>query len=117
MNLLLNARDAVEDRKPDGHHPEAKRITLRVAVDAADPAFVAAEIADTGDGIPPEVQDKIFEPFFTTKATGKGTGLGLSISYGIVKEYGGAIEAISTPGQGARFVVRLPLARAGQGGG
>lgn len=109
MNLLLNARDAIEDRKPDGNHPEAKRITLRVRVDGPNRAFVAVEIADTGDGIPPEVRDKIFEPFFTTKAAGKGTGLGLSISYGIVKEYGGAIEADSTPGQGARFVVKLPI--------
>jgi histidine kinase len=110
MNLLLNARDAIEDRFAEGSSPGDKRITLRVFADGPDREFVAAEIADTGNGIPPEIQDKVFEPFFTTKVVGKGTGLGLSISYGIIKEYGGTIEAFSTPGQGARFVIRLPKA-------
>jgi histidine kinase len=109
MNLLLNARDALEDRQAGASPPRAKRIGLRVFQDGK---FVAAEIADTGDGIPADILDKIFEPFFTTKTTGRGTGLGLSISYGIIKEYGGTIEADSTPGQGARFVVRLPSAPA-----
>uniref|UniRef100_I2Q2J6 histidine kinase n=1 Tax=Desulfovibrio sp. U5L TaxID=596152 RepID=I2Q2J6_9BACT len=104
MNLLLNARDAIEERAAS--QPTApKRVSLRVFAEADS---VVAEIADTGPGIPTDIQDKVFEPFFTTKAVGKGTGLGLSISYGIIKDYGGTIEAVAAPGQGARFLVRLP---------
>ena len=117
MNLLLNARDAIEDRQGA---PRDKRITLRVYPVAATRgagACAAAEIADSGDGIPPEILDKIFEPFFTTKAAGRGTGLGLSISYGIIKEYGGTIEAVSTPGEGSRFVIKLPCAPQAPGSG
>ncbi|MEA4854887.1 MAG: ATP-binding protein [Solidesulfovibrio sp.] len=114
MNLLLNARDAIEDHAAASPGAD-KRISLRVL---ADDDWVRAEIGDTGAGIAPEIQDKAFEPFFTTKAVGKGTGLGLSISYGIVKDYGGAIDIVSRPGQGARFVVRLPrhLGENGQSG-
>ncbi|MFU2207101.1 ATP-binding protein [Solidesulfovibrio sp. C21] len=106
MNLLLNARDAIEERGPAAGGKAEKRITLRVYREGD---HVAAAIADTGPGIAPDIQDKIFEPFFTTKPVGKGTGLGLSISYGIIKDYGGTIEMASEPGQGARCIVRLPV--------
>jgi len=106
MNLLLNARDAIEERGQAAGGKTEKRITLRVYRDGE---HVAAAIADTGPGIAPDIQDKIFEPFFTTKPVGKGTGLGLSISYGIIKDYGGTIEMASEPGQGARCIVRLPI--------
>jgi signal transduction histidine kinase len=61
----------------------------------------------------PETLARIFDPFYTTKPT--GTGLGLSIAYGIVHDHGGTITAESTPGQGARFVVRLPVLRSDPG--
>ena len=108
MNLLLNARDAIEEHAGAAGSGAAKRVTLRVHAAGDD---VAVEIADTGGGIAPNIQDKIFEPFFTTKTVGKGTGLGLSISYGIIKDYGGSIEAVNDPGQGARFIIRLPRVR------
>jgi signal transduction histidine kinase len=70
---------------------------------------VRIEITDTGPGIPPDVLPHIFEPFFTTKDEGEGTGLGLSLVYGIVENHGGQIKAFSEPGQGAAFVIELPV--------
>jgi len=96
LNLLLNACEAM----PSGG-------VLGVAT-ALDTDSVVLEVRDTGSGIAAENLDAIFDPFFTTKPVGSGTGLGLSVSYGIVKQHGGLIEAFSTPGEGARFVVTLP---------
>jgi signal transduction histidine kinase len=59
-----------------------------------------------------EVQQRIFDPFFTTKPVGSGTGLGMSISYQIVVEkHGGQLECISAPGQGAVFLITLPISQ------
>ena len=98
LNLFLNARDAM---------PKGGRLTVRAALHAAD---VIVEVADTGSGIAPEVLSRIYDPFFTTKGPGQGTGLGLSVTYGVVQEHHGSIECASTPGQGTRFTLRLPLA-------
>ncbi len=113
INLLLNARDAIEEKGAAAEKPAgAKRITLSASKSGP---YVSIVIADTGCGIPAGVLKKIFEPFFTTKKAGKGTGLGLSISYGIIKDCGGDIRAESTPGEGARFVITLPVAASSQG--
>jgi signal transduction histidine kinase len=64
-------------------------------------------VADTGEGMPPEVAANIFQPYFTTKA--KGTGLGLAICQNIIQEHGGSLSVESTPGQGTAFTIRLPL--------
>jgi histidine kinase len=107
INLLLNARDAIEERWGNREAEEGgKRITLRTWT--ADKK-VGIEILDTGKGIPNTILDKIFEPFFTTKEVGKGTGLGLSISYGIIKECGGDIQVRSEEGKGAGFVIHFPI--------
>jgi len=109
INLLLNARDAIEEKSACGGHPaDSKRITL---VSCTDDGNVVVKVIDTGIGIPANVAEKLFEPFFTTKEVGKGTGLGLSISYGIIKDCGGDIEATSTDGNGACFTLTFPVIR------
>jgi histidine kinase len=107
INLLLNARDAIEERWADKQAAsEDKVITIRTGTQDD---WVLADVCDTGSGISPSVMDKIFEPFFTTKTVGKGTGLGLSISYGIVRQCGGTIQAENRPGGGACFRLRFPV--------
>ena len=106
INLLLNARDAIEE-KWEGREPADidKKITLRSGL-AGDKVIV--EVCDTGIGIPHYVIDKIFDPFFTTKEVGKGTGLGLSISYSIIKEFGGEITAAPNADKGTCFTIKFP---------
>jgi CheY-like chemotaxis protein len=65
---------------------------------------------DNGPGIRPEHLTRIFDPFFTTKPVGKGTGLGLSLVYGIIREHGGSIRVESVLGNGATFIIELPVA-------
>jgi len=100
INLLTNARDAVAD---------SPRKAIRIS-SSVGPAAVEVAFADSGPGIPPGLEQRIFDPFFTTKEVGKGTGLGLSITYGIVKEHGGTISVVGRPGEGATFLIHLPLA-------
>ena len=53
---------------------------------------------------------RLFDPFFTTKAVGKGTGMGLSISYQVVTEtHKGQLTCESSPGEGAEFIIKLPV--------
>jgi len=98
LNLMINAEQALTGITTK------RAITLRTRTDGD---RVRLEVADTGPGIPREIQEKIFDPFFTTKPQGTGTGLGLSICYGIVHDHGGRIFVRSVPGQGATFVVEL----------
>src|SRR5207249_4363995 len=69
---------------------------------------VEVDVIDTGHGIAPEHMGRIYDPFFTTKGVKKGTGLGLSVTYGIIQEHGGAIEAVSKPGEGTCFHLEFP---------
>jgi histidine kinase len=115
INLLLNARDAIEARwgeQPVGDVDGAGSIHLQTDTEGP---WVVCRVCDTGTGIPDHVAEKIFEPFFTTKDVGKGTGLGLSISYGIVKECGGSIAVRPNRPHGACFVLRFPLIGGGDG--
>ena len=73
---------------------------------------VEIKIKDNGSGIPKNIVDKIFQPFFTTKPTGLGTGLGLSLSYDIIKAHGGEIRVETKEGEGAEFIIELPLTTA-----
>ncbi|SIO40767.1 PAS domain-containing sensor histidine kinase [Halodesulfovibrio marinisediminis] len=104
INLLLNARDAIEEASAEGK-TEKKVITLRTY---STPRAVVAVVEDTGAGVPAGLIDKIFEPFFTTKKVGKGTGLGLSISYGLIKDFGGTIRVKNKKEGGAQFTLMFP---------
>ena len=109
VNLILNARDAVEERVKSAPEPPAV-IGVSTAMDGN---TVLLSVWDTGTGIPAHLLNKIFEPFFTTKPVGKGTGLGLSIIYGLVKDFGGSISARNRDEGGALFEIRLPITRRG----
>lgn len=109
LNLAINARDAM---------PEGGILTIESGVsrvesspepdsEACDHAFL--RVSDQGVGMDAETLGNIFEPFFTTKSQEKGTGLGLSTVYGIVKQHGGTIAAVSHPGQGSTFTIHFPL--------
>lgn len=107
INLLLNAKDALEDKWGDRENlPGDKKISLTTRVKAGK---LVVEIEDNGIGIPPLLRDKIFEPFFTTKEVGRGTGLGLSISYGIIRDCGGDIQVRSADNGGTVFTVGFPV--------
>ncbi len=117
LNLALNARDAM---------PGGGRLTLASANVEVDQALVKAHpfmhrgphvrltVADSGNGMTPEVKAHAFEPFFTTKPHGQGVGLGLATAYGMVKQNGGSIVLESEPGRGTTFDLYFP--RAGQPG-
>jgi len=100
LNLLINAEQALTTV------PDRRVITIRTMVAGDD--GVELHVADTGPGIPADIQEKIFDPFFTTKPEGMGTGLGLSICYGIAHDHGGRISVHSVPGNGATFTIVLP---------
>ncbi len=107
INLLLNARDAIEEQwGPRELKMCEKKITLTTR---SDPQNVICKVCDTGKGVPETITDKIFEPFYTTKEVGKGTGLGLSISYGIVKDCGGNILVVPNKPEGACFILKFPV--------
>jgi len=96
LNLLINARDAVDTEG-----------TIGLSTSRLD-GKVVLEVTDDGVGIAEEDLPRIFDPFFTTKARRKGTGLGLSISYGIVREHDGEIQVESRPDRFTRFRIELP---------
>ena len=115
LNLCVNARDAM------GEHGviTVSAALVQVPEEGPEPAgyvapgpYVRLSVADTGGGIPAELQSQIFEPFFTTKAEGKGSGLGLAMVFGFVRQTGGHIMVSSRPGQGATFSLYLPCANA-----
>ncbi|MGB5984564.1 MAG: ATP-binding protein, partial [Desulfobacterales bacterium] len=114
LNLATNAAHAMETGGGE----------LRVALDefrSAGPIptiggrlspgrYLKLTLADTGSGIPKELQERIFDPFFTTKDRQQGTGMGLAVVHGIVSSHHGGISLASRPGAGTCFEIYLPIA-------
>ncbi|WP_231502250.1 response regulator [Paracidovorax avenae] len=115
LNLCINARDAMPrggtlriatanhaaGQPGDGPHP-------RHATDLPPGEYAALSVADTGEGMAPDVAARAFEPFFTTKPLGQGTGLGLSMVYGFAQQSGGSARIASVAGQGTTITLWLP---------
>jgi signal transduction histidine kinase len=106
INLLDNARDAINDSRSGGAAARDASVTVRSRVGGGRLEVV---VSDTGGGIPPEVFPKIFEPLFSTK--GFGIGLGLPTVKQIMEQHGGDIEIASQIGEGTTVTLRLPLFR------
>lgn len=108
VNLLLNAKDAVESMlRDEGNGAKGKiEVTTRIHPDGK---LVIVDVTDNGSGIEEEHIPQIFNPFYTTKKSGKGTGLGLSVSLGIAQAHGGFIDLETKVGSGSTFSLILPL--------
>ncbi len=107
LNLLVNSAHAIAKELGDNPNGEKGRISISTRQDGDQ---VEVRVQDTGCGIPADILEKVFDPFFTTKEVGKGTGQGLAIARDvIVTKHGGTLEVESEPGQGATFIIRLPL--------
>mgnify|MGYP002623632409 CR=1 FL=1 len=107
VNLVLNARDAIDD---NGDIVISARPVDRT-VEGGVRKGVEICVKDDGVGMDPATKGRIFEPFFTTKAMGEGTGLGLASVYGIVQRVGGSIDVESALGAGTEMRVWLPVGR------
>ena len=119
LNLLLNARDALEGvesprivLRAERAHAGMPEWAVRPASTAPDDpaAFVCIHVRDNGCGMTPEVKSRIFDPFFTTKPVGKGTGMGLPMVFGAVSNHGGWLNVRTAPGEGCDIAIFLPLA-------
>jgi len=116
MNVLSNAIDALEDNTEIIPFVQiikaspASTFTITIQTQLIEGHQVEIRIADNGPGMTETVRQRLFDPFFTTKPVGKGTGMGLSISYQIITEkHGGSLACVSAPGEGAEFIIRIPL--------
>jgi two-component system, NtrC family, sensor kinase len=112
MNLISNAIDALQEynemRSVEEQKANPSKILIRTQTVYSN--WVSIQVSDNGSGIPDKVRGRLFDPFFTTKPVGKGTGLGLSISHQIVVEkHRGKIWCDSTPEQGAKFTIEIPI--------
>jgi len=108
INLLTNARDALNQRYSGFHEDKSLCIAAR-EIEKDGTRWLRTTIEDRGPGIPGDIEDRIFDPFFTTKPRDRGTGLGLSVSYGIFKAHAGELWVESELGAYTRFHIDLPL--------
>lgn len=115
MNLVVNARDAMEEGgtiKIQSENVTYDTPLMRDKATVTPGDYVSVKVQDTGKGISEHQLAQIFEPFYTTKPVGKGTGLGLSMVYGIIKQSGGFVFADSVMDEGTCFTLLFPAAAA-----
>lgn len=109
LNVIVNAAHAIGEVYKEGREEKGQ---IRISTRLLDQE-VEVRISDSGPGIPEAIRNRVFDPFFTTKPPGKGTGQGLAIAYRVIEDkHGGKLSLESAPGQGATFVIRLPLQEA-----
>jgi PAS domain S-box-containing protein len=104
LNIIINAEQSIATAKKTG--------IIKIGTRQIDDK-VRISIKDDGPGISREILDRLFDPFFTTKDVGQGTGLGLSVCHGIITNHGGRIFAESVLGEGASFIIELPVSKDG----
>ena len=106
MIMIINAVHAIQEVRGDS--PDDLGVITVTTRQQGEWAEI--RLSDTGPGIPGDIREKVFDPFFTTKEVGKGVGQGLAIAHTIVvNQHGGSIDVETEPGQGATFIVRLPI--------
>ncbi len=121
MHIISNAIDAldrgvgsrewgIEKELHPTHHSPLPTPQISIHTQLTSNNTVRVSIADNGPGMDESVRSRLFDPFFTTKPVGKGSGLGLSISHQIVvKKHQGKIKCHSSVGQGAKFIIEIPI--------
>ncbi|MGI0485113.1 sensor histidine kinase [Pantanalinema rosaneae CENA516] len=129
MNILSNAIDALEEDigrqmvkaatnqlaaanqlVPHRHEKRLPTPTIQIHTRMKGDDWASIHIIDNGPGMPEAVQKRLFDPFFTTKPVGKGTGMGMSISHQVITErHRGNLHCVSAPGQGAEFIIEIPV--------
>jgi signal transduction histidine kinase/CheY-like chemotaxis protein len=100
LNLIVNAEYSMKQAHGKG------TLTITTEKTGND---VRISVKDDGAGMNKDIKEKVFNPFFTTKGVDEGTGLGLAITRSIVMEHGGTVEVVSEPGEGATFIIILPI--------
>lgn len=108
MNLMTNARDALNEKYPEYHEDKIIRLQCSQYTENGR-RWMKITVEDHGKGIPMEIRDKIYEPFFSTKPKDIGTGLGLSISFGIITDHHGKITIDSEEDCYTKFILDLPI--------
>jgi len=105
MNIINNGVQAIQAKSPMNDNE-----TIVISTKDTNDGRILISIKDSGIGMTENVKQKIFEPFFTTKAVGEGTGLGMAIVFKIIEKHYGRIDIVSSPGNGAEFILSLPHA-------
>jgi len=106
INILTNARDALDEEGPKNSKDYSRKITCKTGKTKDE---ICIAISDNGTGMTEEQKEKIFQPFFTTKEAGKATGLGMSISHGIIEKHKARVEIESVSGEGTTIKVFFPI--------
>jgi signal transduction histidine kinase len=111
LNLINNAFYTVNSKASESSDSYIPVVTVGSLFfkEGSESKWVKIYVKDNGPGIHQSIINKIFQPFFTTKPAGQGTGLGLSLSYDIVKAHGGELKVETKVGEGATFIINLPV--------